>query len=104
MSTNRGDFFQTLGVGTLGLTVGSVGLPLLVSCSDVNKKAVAEESGPVIQIGDKIAIVETTNGKVKGFILRDILYSQLPPQTVGFHQPSRSRRRKICCFGKCRYA
>jgi para-nitrobenzyl esterase len=72
MSTNRRDFFQTLGVGTLGLTVGSVGLPSLVSCSDENKKAVAEESGPVIQIGDKIAIVETTYGKVKGFILRGI--------------------------------
>ena len=63
MKTDRRKFIQTLGAGAAGLTVSSC------ASSSSEKK---EEDGQVIFIGDKIAIAETTNGKVRGFIHKDI--------------------------------
>jgi para-nitrobenzyl esterase len=69
MKSNRREFFQTLGTGVAGLSIG----PSLVlsSCTSttVNKQ---EQDGQILFIGDNIAVTDTIYGKVRGFILRDI--------------------------------
>ncbi|MBN2482082.1 MAG: carboxylesterase/lipase family protein [Bacteroidales bacterium] len=68
MKTNRRQFFQTMGAGAAGLTLAS---PLyLTSCAAPGR----EDDGQILFIGDNIAVAETTYGKVKGYILRDIYY------------------------------
>jgi para-nitrobenzyl esterase len=69
MKSNRRKFFQTLGAGAAGLSIGPS--LALSSCSSLtgNKK---DQDGQVLFIGDDIAITNTVYGKVKGFILRDI--------------------------------
>src|SRR5512136_446651 len=70
MKTDRRRFFQTVGTGAVGLALGSTALSVSSCTSSSNKKN--EEDGQVIFIGDKIAIAETTYGKVRGFIHKDI--------------------------------
>ncbi|MBN1339279.1 MAG: carboxylesterase/lipase family protein [Bacteroidales bacterium] len=68
MKTNRREFIQHLGAGTAGLTLAS---PLaMMSCVS----PAANKDGQVLFIGDNIAVAETTNGKVRGYILRDIYH------------------------------
>lgn len=62
MKSNRRDFFKKVGVGTLAASV------------PFSSQAFASQSTPnsddqFLQIGDNIAIAETTNGKVRGYIL-----------------------------------
>jgi para-nitrobenzyl esterase len=70
MKTNRRKFIQTMGAGTAGLTLGTATLSA-TSCASASAKK-DEEDGQVIFIGDKIAVAETTNGKVRGFIHKDV--------------------------------
>jgi len=70
MRTNRRNFFQTLGVGTAGLGIASA-LPLH-SCATPETES-ASDDGQILFIGDDIALADTEYGKVKGFILRDIV-------------------------------
>jgi para-nitrobenzyl esterase len=72
MESNRREFFQTIGVGAAGLAIGTTALSS-TSCTHPPVHEV-EEEGPVLQIGDSIALVDTTYGKVKGYILRGIHY------------------------------
>src|SRR5512143_3575208 len=67
MKTNRRGFFQVLGAGTAGLTISSA---LPASAQTAKKNA----DGPVLRIGDNIAVAHTTYGKVRGYVLRDIYY------------------------------
>jgi para-nitrobenzyl esterase len=60
-----------MGAGTAGLTLASASLSV-TSCTSSAAKKKEEEDGQVIFIGDNIAIAETTNGKVRGFIHKDI--------------------------------
>jgi para-nitrobenzyl esterase len=70
MKTNRRQFFQGLGAGAAGLGMLS---PLgLASCTSPPVEGDAEEDGQIIFIGDNIAMADTTYGKVRGFIHRDI--------------------------------
>jgi para-nitrobenzyl esterase len=69
MPSDRREFFQTLGLGAVGLAAGAAAL----SSSSCNRQT-AGEDGPVLQIGENIARVDTTNGPVKGYILRGIHY------------------------------
>ncbi len=71
MKTDRRKFIRTVGAGTAGLTLAAASLPITSCTSSVGKKK-EEEDGQVIFIGDNIAIAETTNGKVRGFIHKDI--------------------------------
>jgi len=71
MKTDRRKFIRTVGAGTAGLTLATASLPITSCTSSVGKKK-EEEDGQVIFIGDNIAIAETTNGKVRGFIHKDI--------------------------------
>jgi para-nitrobenzyl esterase len=66
MRSNRREFFQTVGAGAAGLTIGAAG----VSGAAPAQKGAAE--GPVLQVGDKIAVTDTTYGKVRGYILRGV--------------------------------
>ena len=70
MKSNRREFIQSLGTGAAGLTIAA---PLgLSSCA--NTQQTQEDDGQVLFVGDDIAVTETTNGKVRGYILRDIYY------------------------------
>ena len=71
MRSNRRRFVQTLGTGAAGMTIsGSVG----ASASAGSDRAGAEDDGPVLQIGDDIAVADTEYGKVRGYVLRGIHY------------------------------
>ncbi len=70
MKSDRRKFIQTMGAGTAGLTIGTSALSVSSCTSSSNKKN--EEDGQIIFIGDNIAIAETTYGKVRGFIHKDI--------------------------------
>jgi len=68
--TNRRKFIQNLGAGAAGLTLGTSAISLN-SCSSPSVKK-EDEDGQILFIGDNIAVADTTNGKVRGFIHRNI--------------------------------
>jgi para-nitrobenzyl esterase len=73
MSSNRRDFIQKMGTGAMGLGLASPftnsgASPGTGKSGPYNKK----DDGQVLFIGDNIAVAETTSGKVRGFIMRDI--------------------------------
>jgi len=70
MKSNRRKFIQNLGAGAAGLTLGTSAISLTSFSSPSAKKE--EEDGQILFIGDNIALAETTNGKVRGFIHKDI--------------------------------
>ena len=69
MKSNRRAFVRNIGVGTAGLTIAST--PFAFSSAP---KTVGKDDGQKLFIGDDIAVTDTTNGKVKGYIVRDIYY------------------------------
>jgi len=71
MTSNRRRFFQVLGTGAAGVTISGTGL---ASPSAGTDKTGTEDDGPVLQIGDHIAVTETRHGKVRGYVLRGIHY------------------------------
>src|SRR4030042_3922403 len=70
MKSNRRKFFQTVGAGAAGLTLGTTAMSL-ASCAPSSKK---EEDGQILFIGDDVALADTQYGKVKGYLLRGIYY------------------------------
>jgi para-nitrobenzyl esterase len=70
MKTNRRHFFQSLGAGAAG--VGMLSPLTLSSCASSADTVEEDEDGQIIFIGDQIALAETTHGKVRGFIHKDI--------------------------------
>ncbi len=70
MKTDRRKFFQTIGTGAAGLTLGPAAVSM-ASCSSRNGN---EEDGQILLIGDDIAVADTQYGKVKGYMLRGIYY------------------------------
>jgi para-nitrobenzyl esterase len=70
MKTDRRKFIQTMGAGAAGMTLGTAAISVSSCASGTGRKE--DEDGQVIFIGDNIAIAETTNGKVRGFIHKDI--------------------------------
>jgi para-nitrobenzyl esterase len=69
MKSNRREFFGTVGAGAAGLTIGGTAFSS-ISCAPA--PAPVADEGPVLQVGDDIAVVETNAGKVRGFVLRGI--------------------------------
>jgi para-nitrobenzyl esterase len=70
MRSNRRQFIQTIGVGAAGLSIdtdASAALPGLSA-----PVAPAEHDGPILQVGENIAVTNTSSGKVRGCILRGI--------------------------------
>jgi para-nitrobenzyl esterase len=69
MKPNRRTFVQTLGVGALGAA-----MPSTAAAAQAKPGPAAQEDGPVLQVGDQIAVADTSYGKVRGYILRGIHY------------------------------
>jgi para-nitrobenzyl esterase len=72
MKSNRREFFETMGAGAAGLTIGA-GVLSAVSCGSVGKKQEKEDE-QILFVGDNIAQTDTQYGKVRGYKLRDIYY------------------------------
>ena len=70
MARSRREFFETVGAGAAGLAIGM--------SADASAAAgatpAASDDGPILQVGDNIAVADTTYGKVRGYILRGIHY------------------------------
>jgi para-nitrobenzyl esterase len=72
VSFNRRDFIKGLGVSTAAVGAGVL-LPPLTACSVPSAKTdEGKNEGPLLQIGEDIAIANTDRGKVKGFIMRGV--------------------------------
>lgn len=65
MKTNRRNFIQAMGLGSLGIHE-------LPSSKNTSAKIAEKEDGQVLFIGDKTAIANTQYGKIQGFVLRGI--------------------------------
>jgi para-nitrobenzyl esterase len=84
MRTNRRKFLGNLSIGAAGVTLGSaagaaaaagataIAAPAPAPAQARPRPSAREADGPVLQIGDDIAVTETASGKVRGYILRGI--------------------------------
>jgi para-nitrobenzyl esterase len=74
MRTNRRTFFERVGTGAAGLTLGASAISSASTSAMATPIATkkAEEDGPVLLVGDDMAVTETTSGKVRGYTLRGI--------------------------------
>jgi len=70
MKSNRRNFLQNVSIGAAGLGL-SIAAPLTTLANDTKTPA-SEVGDEVLFIGDNIAVVNTTLGKVRGFILKGI--------------------------------
>jgi para-nitrobenzyl esterase len=68
MNTNRRNFIKTAGAG---ISLGSI-FPMVACTSGIRNQSFPDNQQ--LFIGDDIAVAETTYGKVKGFILRNIYH------------------------------
>lgn len=69
MKSQRREFIKTIGAGATGFALAGTA----TACSSGAGK-VEKEDGPVLLIGENIALAETEYGKVRGYILRGIHY------------------------------
>ncbi|MCG6920848.1 MAG: carboxylesterase family protein [Acidobacteria bacterium] len=72
MQSSRRSFFQTVGAGAAGLAIGAKGTPSAFAHG--SGAAGADDGGPILQVGDKIAVVDTSYGKIRGYVLRGVNY------------------------------
>jgi len=70
MRSNRRRFFQAVGSGAAGLTIAAKGLSS--ASAESLGAGVAGDDGPILQIGDDIALAKTRQGRVRGYVLRGI--------------------------------
>src|SRR5512134_3521830 len=63
MPRSRREFFETVGAGAAGLAIG---MPTVAATPG------ASDDGPILLVGDNIAVANTTYGKARGFVLRGI--------------------------------
>jgi para-nitrobenzyl esterase len=71
MKSSRRGFLQNIGMGTAGVGIGLTPLSEWAKNPNSNNER-KDKDDQILFIGDNIALAETTNGKVRGFILRDI--------------------------------
>jgi para-nitrobenzyl esterase len=71
-SFNRRDFLKGLGISSAAVGAGSFFPLTACSVPGEHANAAKKNDGQVLQIGDEIALTNTENGKIKGFILRDV--------------------------------
>jgi para-nitrobenzyl esterase len=86
MTSNRRRFFQTLGTGAAGMAISGSGR---ASASTGSGKTGTDDDGPVLRIGDHIAVADTQYGKVRGYVLRDIHYFLGVPYGADTSGPNR---------------
>jgi len=70
MKSHRRDFIKTVGAGATGFAFAGTAASACTS----TESGTVKDDGPVLQIGENIAIADTRYGKVKGYILRGIHY------------------------------
>lgn len=68
MKSNRRNFIQKIGVGTAALGLG----PSVYSSAEGIEEFKDKEDDQLLFVGDNIANATTTNGKVRGFVMRGI--------------------------------
>jgi len=73
MGSNRRTFFKTLGAGAAGLTLKTATTSAAAGQTE-KRTAKAGLEGPVLRVGDDIAVAETASGKVRGYQLRGVYY------------------------------
>jgi para-nitrobenzyl esterase len=66
MRPSRRQFFQTAGAGAAGLTLGARG------ATSAFAAAAEDDEGPVLRIGNDIALARTQHGPVRGYVLRGV--------------------------------
>jgi len=71
MKRNRREFVQVVGAGAAGLTIGG-GRWAEAAALPHGAAPAGEDDGPVLLVGEKIAVTETASGKVRGYVLRGI--------------------------------
>jgi para-nitrobenzyl esterase len=74
MRTNRRKFLGTVGTGAAALSLTN---PAGEAAPTAQARAATrrrDPDGPILEIGDSIAIADTSYGKVRGYVLRDIHY------------------------------
>jgi para-nitrobenzyl esterase len=70
MKPSRRKFFTTVGAGAAGLSLHDA---LASAASGTPRKPAASEAdGPVLLVGEDVAVADTTHGKVRGYVLRGI--------------------------------
>ncbi len=72
MTANRRGFFRAVGTASAGLALGARGTARAEAASPAAERTA--DDGPVLLVGDDIAVAETRQGKVRGYVLRDIHY------------------------------
>jgi len=70
MKSDRRDFIKTMGAGATGFALAGTAASACTSSPSISEY----EDGPVLSIGENIAIADTQHGKVRGYILRGIHY------------------------------
>jgi para-nitrobenzyl esterase len=70
MRANRREFVRTVGVGAAGLTIGTA-YEAPDAFGPIPAPAPAGD-GPVLLVGDNIAVTDTAHGRVRGYVLRGI--------------------------------
>jgi para-nitrobenzyl esterase len=70
MQPNRREFIQTAGAGAAGFTFATS--PASPALGAQGAAAKAGDDGPVLLVGDNIAVTNTQYGRVRGYVLRGI--------------------------------
>ncbi len=73
MRTNRRKFFENVGTAAAGLSLGAAVAPASAAGART-RTAKPDADGPILLVGDDVAVADTTSGKVRGYILRGIHY------------------------------
>ena len=72
MKNNRRDFLQKIGLGTAGLGIAATIPVSAANTSAHTKTESAADNNQYLQIGDDIAIAQTSFGKVQGYIMNGV--------------------------------
>jgi len=88
MRTNRRKFFAKAGVSAAALSLATT-RGAAAPAQPRAKAATRDADAPILQVGDNIAVAETTSGKVRGYILRDIHYFLGVPYGADTSGPNR---------------
>lgn len=88
MGSSRREFLNTVGAGAAGFAIGQ-SASLAAAPPRTGATAAVTEDDPIVQIGDDIAVVDTTHGKVRGYILRGIHYYLGVPYGADTSGPNR---------------
>ncbi len=70
-SSGRRSFFRMVGAGAAGLTMGTRGATVVAA---EGPGGAGDDDGPVLQVGEKVAVADTRHGPVRGYVLRGIHY------------------------------